>query len=178
VTANIPRYLTALALTGLALTACHPSPAPNFNWDVRPTLSNNCFRCHGPDEEARKAGLRLDLRDTAIGELPETPGKRAIVPGDAAASELIRRVSSADPDIAMPPPDTHLALTAADVDVLTRWIDSGAEYLPHWSFITPADIAPPRTAQAVGNDIDRFVRAKLDALGMTAAPEADRETLP
>jgi hypothetical protein len=151
----------------------------DFNWDVRPILSNNCFRCHGPDEEARKAGLRLDIREIATAELPETPGKTAIVPGDSAASELIRRVSSADPDVVMPPPDTHLSLSAEDIAVLAQWIDEGAEYKPHWSFIAPADPTPPRTTHDAGvvNDIDRFIRAQLDERGLVPAEEADRETL-
>jgi hypothetical protein len=171
---------TALALSGFLLGACAGGdPAPSFNWDVRPILSNNCFRCHGPDEEAREAGLRLDLRETATAELPETPGKTAIVPGDPNASELIRRISATDPDIVMPPPATHLALSGEDIAVLTRWIEAGAEYQPHWSFIAPADpVVPERASDAtIVNDIDRFIRARLDALGMTPAPEADRETL-
>jgi hypothetical protein len=170
----------ALLAGGALLAACGArEPAPSFNWDVRPILSNNCFRCHGPDDGARKAGLRLDLREAATAELPESPGKTAIVPGDAAASELIRRVSSRDPDVVMPPPDTHLQLTADDVDVLARWIDSGAEYQAHWAFIPPADAQPPATAHEAGavNEIDRFIRARLDELGMAPADEADRETL-
>ena len=92
-----PRKAARLALFSsgaLVLAACSGSkdPAPNFNWDVRPILSNNCFRCHGLDEDARKGGLRLDVRDTATAEPPETPGKTAIVPGNPEASELIRRV--------------------------------------------------------------------------------------
>ncbi len=179
-----PRKAARLALLSsgaFALAGCGGSdaPSPNFNWDVRPILSNNCFRCHGPDEDARKAGLRLDLRDAATAELPETPGKTAIVPGRPEASELIRRVSSTDVDVVMPPPDTHLALTADDVAVLTRWIEAGAEYQPHWSFIPPVDPVPPRSTHdaTVVNDVDRFIRAKLDALGMAPAEEADRETL-
>lgn len=166
-------------LAGLVLGGCGGGPAPDFNWDVRPILSNNCFQCHGPDEEARKAELRLDLRDAAIAPFAAAPGRAAIVPGSSESSELIRRVSSLDADVVMPPPDTHRTLTAADIDVLTRWIDAGAEYKPHWSFIPPVEAAPPRTALAAadGNEIDSFVRAKLAALGMTPADEADRETL-
>jgi hypothetical protein len=179
---KVTRFIrfASLLTFGSTLAACdRGDTAPDFNWDVRPILSNNCFRCHGPDDDARKAGLRLDLRDTATAELPESPGKTAIVPGDAAGSELIRRISSADPDVVMPPPDTHLALTAGDVEVLTRWIDAGAEYRPHWAFIAPADPELPTTthgATAV-NDIDRFIRARLDELGRAPATEADRETL-
>jgi hypothetical protein len=172
--------LTAVSGFALALTACGiDAPAPSFNWEVRPVLSNNCFRCHGPDEGAREAGLRLDLRETATAELPETPGKAAVVPGSPESSELIRRVSSSDPDVVMPPPDTHRTLSADDVAVLAHWIAAGAEYEPHWSFIRPADAAPPRSTQdaTVVNDIDRFIRARLDARGLAPAAEADRETL-
>lgn len=170
-----------LPLAGLVLGGCEraPAPAPDFNWDVRPILSNNCFQCHGPDEEGRKAELRLDVRDAAIAPLADAPGRAAIVPGAPDESELIRRVSSADPDVVMPPPDTHRTLTAADIDVLRRWIDAGAAYKPHWAFIPPVEVAPPRTALAPadGNEVDAFVRAKLEARGLTPAEEADRETL-
>ena len=117
--------VAALALSAALLAACGGGqPPPSFNWDVRPILSNNCFRCHGPDEDAREAGLRLDLREVATAELPETPGKAAIVPGDPDASELIRRVSATDPDVVMPPPDTHLALSAGNIATLTSWIEA------------------------------------------------------
>jgi hypothetical protein len=173
--------LAILSGGAFALAACGGSrePAPNFNWEVRPILSNNCFRCHGPDEDARKAGLRLDLHAAATAELPETPGKTAIEPGSPENSELIRRVSSTDPDVVMPPPDTHRTLNVDDVETLTRWIESGAEYQPHWSFIPPVDPVPPQTTHdaTVVNDIDRFIRAKQDELGLTPAAEADRETL-
>jgi hypothetical protein len=172
--------IAAAILVSSLLGACGGGqPAPDFNWEVRPILSNNCFRCHGPDEDAREAGLRLDLRDTAIAELADTEGKAAIVPGDAAASELIRRVSSSDPDVVMPPPATHLALSLDEIEVLSRWIDAGAEYQPHWAFIPPADPPPPSTPHDAGiaNDVDRFIRARLDEHGLEPAPEADRETL-
>jgi hypothetical protein len=176
--------VASLALACALLGACgtdesREARAVDYNWDVRPILSNHCFRCHGPDADARKAGLRLDLRETAIGELPDTPGRFAIVPGDPARSELIQRVSSDDPDVVMPPPSTHLTLSPADVQLLASWIERGAEYKPHWSFIPPAKTEPPAStfgATAV-NPIDRFVLARLAAEGLAPSPEADRETL-
>ena len=151
----------------------------DYNWDVRPILSNNCFSCHGPDEEARKAGLRLDLRAIAVAALPDSPDKVAIVPGDPSASELIRRVSSDDVDVVMPPPSSHLALSDAEIDVLTAWIEQGAEYKPHWSFIPPADTSPPSTAYSDSaiNPIDEFVFAEIEQRGLQPANEADPETL-
>jgi hypothetical protein len=175
----------SIAVAALAcgfLSACDggaDTRVVDFNWDVRPILSNNCFRCHGPDAEARKAGLRLDRRDAATGELPETRGKFAIVPGSPADSELIRRISSADPDVVMPPPSTHLALQAKDVDVLRAWIEQGAEYKPHWSYLAPEKLAPPssRFDARAPSAIDRFVLARLEREGLEPSPEADRETL-
>jgi len=178
---------TAAAGVVVLLAACNGSPgesaagsgAIDFNWDVRPILSNNCLSCHGPDEDARKAGLRLDVRESATGELPEYADHFAIVPGDPAASELMRRVSSEDPDVVMPPPDTHLSLSADDVDVLSRWIEQGAEYKRHWSYIAPAEVVPPPSryaAQAV-NPIDDFTFAAIEDHGLAPAQQADRETL-
>jgi Protein of unknown function (DUF1553)/Protein of unknown function (DUF1549)/Planctomycete cytochrome C/Concanavalin A-like lectin/glucanases superfamily len=151
----------------------------DYNWDVRPLLSNNCFSCHGPDDDARKAGLRLDLRESAVAELPESPGHVAIAPGDPATSELLRRVSSDDPDVVMPPPSTHLTLAAADIDVLRRWIDQGAQYKPHWSFIAPTDVTAPESqfSAAAINPIDDFVFAGIQEHGLRPAGDADRETL-
>ena len=176
------RALVPAAGVLLLATGCDaplPDAAVDYNWDVRPILSNNCFRCHGPDEEARQAGLRLDVRDIAVAELPESPGRVAIAPGDTSGSELVRRVSSDDPDFHMPPPDTHLSLSSAEVETLTRWIGQGAEYKPHWSFIAPADVAPPMSgfsADAI-NPIDEFVFAEIEQQGLTPAGQADRETL-
>lgn len=150
----------------------------DYNWDVRPILSDTCFRCHGPSKD-RKAGLRLDLAETAIAELPESPGKHAIVPGNLASSEMIRRITSDDPDVKMPPPDSRLSLSKDQIDVLTAWIKQGAEYKKHWAFIPPEESPAPKSkfdAQAV-NDIDKFVFSRLEKEGLSPSREADKATL-
>jgi hypothetical protein len=143
-----------------------------YNRDIRPILAENCFACHGPDSAARKADLRLDKREAAI-------EMGAITPGDPAASSLIERIFSTDPDVVMPPPAAHKQLTPAQQQTLKRWIEAGAEYQPHWSFIAPQRPAIPVVSRPewVRNPIDAFVLAKLDAAGLTPAPEADKRTL-
>lgn len=151
--------------------------AIDYNWDVRPILSQNCFACHGSG--AQKAGLRLDIADTAYGELPESPGKHAIVPGHPDQSELIYRITATDVDERMPPQETHKKLTSAEIDTLNRWIAQGAQYKEHWAYIQPALVKPAATAfdDRVVNPIDRYVFAKLEQLGLQPSPEADKETL-
>ena len=160
-------------LGGLAANAI------DYNWHVRPILSENCFKCHGPDPSSRKAGLRLDLRDIAVAELPETPGKFAIVPGSAARSELVRRIRATDVDERMPPESTHKTLSAQQMAILEQWIEHGAEYRPHWAFIAPQRPAVPNVAStgAAHNEIDRFVLARLDREGIEPSAAADKETL-
>jgi hypothetical protein len=153
--------------------------AIDYNWHVRPILSENCFKCHGPDPSSREAGLRLDLRDFAVAELPETPGKHAIVPGSANGSELARRIRAANVDERMPPESSHKTLSAQQIAILEQWIENGAEYQPHWAFIAPQRPAVPNLTDgdAARNEIDRFVVARLQREGLTPASEADRETL-
>ena len=110
-------------------------PGPDFSREVRPVLSRYCFKCHGPDEKARKSGMRLDLREAALGVAKS--GEHAIVPGDAAASHLVKRIFSSDPDEVMPPPAAKLAPDAAQKEILRRWIEAGAPYAAHWSFVAP-----------------------------------------
>lgn len=147
-----------------------------FNRDIRPILSDKCFVCHGPDSAKRKAGLRLDQRDSAIAERDDS---RAIAPGDSDRSELVRRILTRDPDLQMPPPDSTLKLTAAEIALLQRWIDAGAEYEPHWAFIPPKSPFPPATKQSGGlrNPIDSFIRHRLDREGLMASDEAEKTTL-
>ena len=105
----------------------------DFNYQIRPLLSDRCFRCHGPDAAARKAKLRLDRRDDALRLLDE--GWAIVKPFDPDRSELVRRITTDDEDDRMPPIESHLSLSAAERALLTRWVKEGAEYQPHWSFM-------------------------------------------
>jgi len=147
-------------------------PRVDFNRDIRPILSENCFYCHGQDGNKRQADLRLDDRAAAM-------KARAIVPGDAGASTLLERIHSTDADVQMPPPDSNRRLSDDQKKLLDRWIREGAEYAPHWAFVAPRRPAPPEVRQAawVRNPIDRFVLAKIEAAGLAPAPEAERATL-
>src|SRR5262252_4486175 len=150
---------------------------PDWNWDVRPILSQNCFSCHG--QSTQKAGLRLDIQKAAYDPIPEDKNKRAIVPNNPARSELYKRITSTDADYKMPPKEAHKTLSARDVAVIERWIAQGALYKQHWAYITPTIVKPEKTrwdGQAV-NEIDRYVYAKLANEGLSPSPEADRETL-
>jgi hypothetical protein len=144
--------------------------------DIQPILSANCFLCHGPDQRNRKAGLRLDLPEEAVKKLKD--GTRAVVPGDAKASELTARIFSTDSD-RMPPAKSHKVLKEAEKQLLKRWIDEGAEYQKHWAFIPPQRPALPEVKNKSWprNAVDYFVLARLEAEGLTPAPESDRYTL-
>ncbi len=149
----------------------------DFNADIRPILSANCYVCHGPDISTREAGLRLDLRDSAIVALES--GETAVVPGHSEASELIRRIASDDPEERMPPPEMKKVLSDREVGLLKKWIDQGAEWKEHWSLVPPEMPALPRVRRTwqVENDIDRFVLAAMEARGLAPAPEADKAAL-
>jgi hypothetical protein len=143
-----------------------------YNRDIRPILAENCFACHGPDSASRKAGLRLDQREAAV-------EAEAIVPGKPDKSTLIERVFSDDKGEMMPPPKTNKKLTPAQKELLKRWIAGGAEYQIHWSYIAPVRASLPavKNQQWVRNPIDAFILARLEAVGLAPAPEADRRTL-
>ncbi|MEM9798934.1 MAG: DUF1553 domain-containing protein [Planctomycetota bacterium] len=147
----------------------------DFAADVRPILSDRCFHCHGPGNAEPAGALRLDLADSAVDEL----GFGAIVPGDPDASELIRRVTHANPERRMPPESSHLSLTADEVDLLRRWIEDGAAYDEHWSFTRPERSPAPEIHDEswARDDIDRFVLARLEAAEITPSPEADPATI-
>lgn len=185
-------YSLLVLIATLCLAACSPTLPDDvaeaydalpehldYNIHVKPVLSDKCFACHGPDKAKQKAGLRLDLKDVALAELPEDPGKVAISPGDPEGSELFHRILSDDPDYKMPSPDSHLSLSAKEKATLIKWIEDGAEYKPHWAFVKPAPQEAPDSrydARAV-NDIDRFIFHKLDQEGLEPSPEADKELL-
>ena len=153
--------------------------APQINYDrqIRPILSNNCSRCHGPDAEERQSGLRLDLRDEAL--KPAESGKRAIVPGKPEASRLVERIFSGDPGEIMPPPDSNKKLSDAQKELLRDWIAQGAKYEEHWSFVVPKRPEVPRVKNAAWpkNAIDAFILARLESRGLSPAPEASKVTL-
>ncbi|MEL7530657.1 MAG: DUF1553 domain-containing protein [Bacteroidota bacterium] len=181
--------LRCLGIILFALSACQ-SPYPegvaeaedllpkqiDFNLHVKPILSDRCFACHGPDKAKQKAGLRLDLREASIADLPENPGFFAIVAGDAEQSELVRRILDHDPERLMPPPASNLVLSDYEKALLIRWIEEGAEYKPHWSFKKPQK-TNFEAAQSSENPIDFFVRQKAKQKGFSLSPEADKESL-
>ena len=172
---------TAARLTGLFVAAT-AAPAlgggPDFTRDVRPILSRHCFKCHGQDDKARKGGLRLD--DRAAATAPAKSGETAVVPGNPAASELVRRITAADEAEVMPPPGAKNPLSAAEKRTLEAWVAGGGEYRPHWAFVPPTRPAVPTIRSpnsAIRNPIDSFVLARLEKEGLTPSPEADRYTL-
>ncbi|MBI1904221.1 MAG: PSD1 domain-containing protein [Planctomycetia bacterium] len=148
-----------------------------FNRDIRPILSDNCYKCHGPDEKERQAGLRLDVQGVATGKLES--GSTAVVPGKSAESALVARITSPDPDQRMPPTTTGKHLTARQIDLFRRWIDQGAAWQGHWSFIAPKRPELPAVKDAAWerNPIDRFILARLEAEGLKPMPPADKVTL-
>ncbi len=159
-----------------------PSPVPaagekiDFNFQIRPLLSDRCFTCHGPDSRARKKELRLDTKEGLFKQLDTN--SFVVKPGDTNQSELIRRIFATDDD-QMPPEKSLRVLTDAEKKLLRRWVEQGAEYKPLWSFIPVGKISPPEPAKIdwAKNPIDDFVLAKLDAENLSPSPAAARATL-
>ncbi len=150
----------------------------SFNRDVRPIMSDTCFRCHGPDENARMAGLRLDIRKEALG--PTKSGHIPIVPGKPEASEIVKRIFSDDPRVMMPPAFADKELTESQKETLRQWVAEGAKYEGHWSFQPVQRPAVPAVAgrgAAIRNPIDAFIQNRLAKEGLQPSPEADRRTL-
>jgi hypothetical protein len=178
VTAPVRRALLAvLVCLSAGRLAVAAESRLDFNRDVRPILSDRCFACHGPDNEDRHAGLRLDDRGAAIAALES--GSTAIMPGKPESSELIVRITSTDPDVVMPPPRVNKPLTAAEAEILRRWIAEGAEYRGHWAFERVQRPALPEVKDATWTKtpIDRFILARLEHEGIAPNTEADRVTL-
>jgi len=152
----------------------------SYNRDIRPVLSDKCFSCHGPDVSKVKAGLRLDLPASAFAELEKNKGHFAIVPGSPDKSELIKRVSSNDPAVMMPVPESHLArLTTDEIKLFSKWIEQGAKYEKHWAFVAPVKEALPEVDHNkwVKNEIDPFILEKMEAKGFSPNETASREAL-
>jgi hypothetical protein len=150
--------------------------AVDFQRQIRPILSDNCFTCHGPDQSSRMAGLRLDTRGGATATRKNgTP----ILPGDSAHSLLMQRTTARDPARRMPPSSSHKTLSNQQIAILKSWIDEGAEYKETWSFVKPVRPGLPTVKNNawVRNPIDRFILARMETAGLSPASEADRRTL-
>jgi hypothetical protein len=158
------RFPTACSFVG-TLIVCQSAAAETirFDRDVRPILSDKCFYCHGPDQENREADLRLDVEELARDTI-----------GDADDSQLVARITSADPDEVMPPADSHKKLSATEIDLLTRWVADGGQWTEHWSFVPPAK---PEVTDAGANPIDQVVRQRLDQERLQPTQQASREKL-
>ncbi|QDV35888.1 PSD1 and planctomycete cytochrome C domain-containing protein [Tautonia plasticadhaerens] len=180
----IVRTLIGAVVSAALLASAAPAPALalgddeaiDFNRDIRPILSNKCVFCHGPDEAERQAGLRLDREADA---LADRGGYAAVVPGDPDASELIYRVESEDGLDVMPPPGVGKAVTPEERALLRRWVEQGAEFQEHWSYVPPDRPALPEVSDETWptNPIDRFVLSRIEAEGLAPSPEADRAAL-
>jgi Protein of unknown function (DUF1553)/Protein of unknown function (DUF1549)/Planctomycete cytochrome C/Concanavalin A-like lectin/glucanases superfamily len=191
--------LSLALLSGCLAAGAAPA---QFNRDIRPILSENCFACHGPDNGSRKAGLRLDTKEGTFERTPKH--EPAVVPGKLDKSELWRRITAIDPDDVMPPPKSHKTLKPEQKELFKQWILAGASWQGHWAYIKPERPAVPGTSGSVvsgsvisrsgpastgsliteslitsraRNPIDAFVLAKLQSKGLRPAPEADRRTL-
>nr|MBI1231258.1 DUF1553 domain-containing protein [Cytophagales bacterium] len=186
------RFLLLNSLVFLTIFSCSTDLPPevreamadlpealDYNIHVKPILSDKCFACHGPDANSRHADLRLDEAEAAFASLPENPGNVAIKPNNPSKSELVKRILSTDPDYVMPSPESHLTLSAREKAILIQWIEEGAVYKKHWSFIPLAPVSIPNKKQITwgNNAIDAFVLAKLETLNLSPSPEADKETL-
>jgi Protein of unknown function (DUF1553)/Protein of unknown function (DUF1549)/Planctomycete cytochrome C len=157
--------LAVMAWVGAKVGAAELS----YNRDVRPILSEKCFACHGPDKAHRKKDLRLDVRESAV-------ESRAIIPGEAAGSKILARMTSDDPEKIMPPPEAHKAMTPAEIATVTAWIDSGAVYQPHWAYVPVVRPTIPGLPGA-GQAIDALIRSSLNEKDLVPAPPAAKETL-
>ncbi|MCI0376318.1 MAG: DUF1549 domain-containing protein [Gemmataceae bacterium] len=149
----------------------------DFNKQIRPILSDSCFACHGPDENTRKVKLRLDTKQGAFAKLRD--GSRALVPGNAKASELVQRVFAQDLTERMPPPKSRKKLTEEQKELLKKWVEQGAAWSSHWAYVAPKKTALPAISQPAWpkNAIDHFILARLDKEGLKPSSEADKTAL-
>ncbi|HEX3314770.1 MAG TPA: PSD1 and planctomycete cytochrome C domain-containing protein [Gemmataceae bacterium] len=169
--------LVVAAVAFASLTGALGAAPIEFNRDVRPILSNNCFLCHGPDKTHRKAGLRLDTDTDVYADRGE--GVRVLVPGRPMESDLYLRMTSHEPAKKMPPAKANKTVSPKELAVIKTWIEQGAKYQKHWSLIAPTrpELPAVKNEAWVRNPIDRFLLARLEKEGVAPAPEADRRTL-
>jgi hypothetical protein len=151
----------------------------DYNIHIKPILSDRCFACHGPDKNAMKAGLALYSAELAYTELTENPGHFAIVPGNAEESELVKRIMTTKEDEMMPPIESNLKLNDYERKLIKKWIEQGAEYKPHWSFMPVEKPQPPdvKNTDWISNPIDNFILSKLESKGFTPEEKASKEKM-
>jgi hypothetical protein len=172
---------------GIVLTeSCNSSEAAeteipdvvDFNFHIRPILSDRCFKCHGPDANKREEDLRLDTPEGAFAALKDSPNQHAIVAGKPEMSQVYLRIITKDSSERMPPPESNLKLSTYEMDLIKKWIEQGAEYKPHWSFIKPVKSELPKADKSwVQNEIDYFAFAKMKENGLSPNEKADKELL-
>jgi hypothetical protein len=171
------QILLLLLLLSLVVPSVAAEPKVDFAREIRPILAKKCFACHGPDEEHREGGLRLDIQEGAVQK--QESGALAVVAGKSGESELVRRILSTDDDERMPPKATGITLTQAQKELLKRWVDEGASYAPHWAYVKPVRHPLPEVKQKdwpkCGSDA--FILAKLEENGLAPAPPADKYML-
>ena len=186
-TSRLLLFICCIIICTLVINACKNSHDDNalpetvsYNFDIRPILSDKCYACHGPDGNKRKAGLRLDIADSAFAPLKETKGAFALVPGKPEQSEVYKRISSDDPTYQMPVPESHLGLLSEhQIALIKKWIEQGAKYERHWAFTPPVKKPLPKVDDKkwVKNEIDYFTLSKMKEKGLTPNEEADKERL-
>lgn len=171
-----PSHPTLIFVLVCTFSTAAAEDTPDLERDARSILADHCLQCHGPDAEQREGDLRLDSADRLF---EDRGGYRVIDRQRPSASELLKRLTTADPDLQMPPPDSPTRPSAADVDTLRRWIEQGADWNEHWAFLPPQRPEVPSTADNswIRNPIDAFILARLEQEGLTPADEADRYTL-
>jgi len=151
----------------------------DYIFDVKPILSDRCYLCHGPDDGTREGGLRLDTKEGAYAAIGEHLDRYAIVPGNVEKSRLVLKINNPDPDKIMPPLDSNLTLSSYEKQVLTKWIEQGAEWKDHWAFVPPTKKELPKISNAklANSEIDFFIINKLEKLGLSPADRATKESL-
>jgi hypothetical protein len=185
---KIQYILLVICLFGglLIFESCNNSIAANneipekidFNFHIRPILSDRCFKCHGPDANKREEDLRLDTFEGAFAALKDSPNAHALVAGKPELSEVYLRITSKDSTERMPPIESNLSLSTYEIELIKKWIEQGAEYKPHWSFIIPQKAELPKADNSwVKNEIDYFSFAKMKENGLSPNEKADKETL-
>lgn len=150
----------------------------SYNTDIRPILSDKCFKCHGPDEKQRKSDFRLDTKEGAYAALKNSPGKKGIVPGKPELSEVYLRIKSHDKDYMMPSPESNLSLSEDEINLIAQWIEEGAEYQDHWAFIKIKKPQVPKDGRDwATNEIDFFTYEKMKAHGLNPSDKEEPQKL-